>query len=454
MNPLESIPERMRSDIEKAAGIIRGEKRAIVVSHYDADGIGSAVILGEALERMGVESRCIIFHGLSEEELDIVCDLECDLIVMADMGASFVDELSSGCGRMIVLDHHKSPSMDSIDEREGFVFINPHTHGIDGGRSACGSTLSYLLALALDFRNADLAPVAMAGMIGDMQDLGGFDGVNKAVVDDAIDDGVVRTLGICPFPMTGSIGETIECTTEPYLKGITGDREAISGFLGKMGIGFDSPLRNLPPESLEMFNESVGFRLRSNSVAEDAITAAMRMRYLSIPHSMDISHLSSILDGCGRTENFQLVSDACRSMDFSKAEEVSRSYYKGIADSVYEVFSEMVQMDNVQHITVSRPSMTGILCGTIMRYLGDQDKPTLGMGMSDPEKVTFSSRGTSRLVSMGLNLAAAMRESGRSVGGNGGGHSIAAGGDCPHGRERDFVEAFDRIVGEQLHPIM
>jgi len=43
-----------------------------------------------------------------------------------------------------------------------------------------------------------------------------------------------------------------------------------------------------------------------------------------------------------------------------------------------------------------------------------------------------------------------MTEASRSVGGDGGGHDIAAGATIPTGEEESFVEAADSIVAEQL----
>jgi RecJ-like exonuclease len=43
-----------------------------------------------------------------------------------------------------------------------------------------------------------------------------------------------------------------------------------------------------------------------------------------------------------------------------------------------------------------------------------------------------------------------MREASRSVGGDGGGHDVAAGATIPAGTEEAFVEAADAIVGTQL----
>jgi RecJ-like exonuclease len=43
-----------------------------------------------------------------------------------------------------------------------------------------------------------------------------------------------------------------------------------------------------------------------------------------------------------------------------------------------------------------------------------------------------------------------MGEAARAVGGDGGGHDIAAGATIPAGTEPEFVERADRLVGDQL----
>jgi RecJ-like exonuclease len=43
-----------------------------------------------------------------------------------------------------------------------------------------------------------------------------------------------------------------------------------------------------------------------------------------------------------------------------------------------------------------------------------------------------------------------MGEASRAVGGDGGGHDIAAGATIPTGKETAFVEKADALVGEQL----
>jgi RecJ-like exonuclease len=59
-------------------------------------------------------------------------------------------------------------------------------------------------------------------------------------------------------------------------------------------------------------------------------------------------------------------------------------------------------------------------------------------------------RGTRELVARGLDLAAVMREAAKAVGGEGGGHHVAAGATIPPGREDEFLVIVDRMVAEQL----
>jgi single-stranded-DNA-specific exonuclease len=82
-------------------------------------------------------------------------------------------------------------------------------------------------------------------------------------------------------------------------------------------------------------------------------------------------------------------------------------------------------------------------------YFLDQEKPVIAI--SRVENVArMSTRGSQYLISKGLDLASACRVAAESVGGNGGGHDIAAGATVPADREGDFLDALDRIIGEQF----
>ena len=64
--------------------------------------------------------------------------------------------------------------------------------------------------------------------------------------------------------------------------------------------------------------------------------------------------------------------------------------------------------------------------------------------------VKVSARGNKLLISRGLDLSMALRKAAESVGGVGGGHTIASGASIPPGSEEMFLAYVDRMVGEQL----
>jgi len=90
----------------------------------------------------------------------------------------------------------------------------------------------------------------------------------------------------------------------------------------------------------------------------------------------------------------------------------------------------------------------GVVCGSAMRYLY-VDKPIFVLNRVE-DMIKVSARGNRILVSHGLDLSVAMKESAAQVGGNGGGHSVASGASIPLGTEDEFIQCVDQIVSQQL----
>ena len=90
-----------------------------------------------------------------------------------------------------------------------------------------------------------------------------------------------------------------------------------------------------------------------------------------------------------------------------------------------------------------------MIASTVVRYM-NPDMPFVAINQVD-ELVKVSGRGTRALVEKGLDLAFALREGAASVGGDGGGHNVAAGASIPPGTAKQFISKVDEIVGEQLN---
>ena len=89
-----------------------------------------------------------------------------------------------------------------------------------------------------------------------------------------------------------------------------------------------------------------------------------------------------------------------------------------------------------------------VVAGLGIRYLFT-DMPLLTLNHKG-DIVKISARGNKLLVSQGLDLSAALRKGAESVGGVGGGHTIASGASIPPGTEDKFVAVVDDIIGQQL----
>ena len=128
--------------------------------------------------------------------------------------------------------------------------------------------------------------------------------------------------------------------------------------------------------------------------------------------------------------------------------EVNAETRKSILTGIRTAEDNLTQLENVQWFDSSESGFTGIICGAVMSYIGDPSKPTIGYNGSEP-KAMLSSRATFPLLDKGVDMAVAMKQACESVGGNGGGHKIAAGGSIPRERRDDFLKKVDEIVGSQ-----
>ncbi|MGI0150793.1 MAG: DHH family phosphoesterase, partial [Thermoplasmata archaeon] len=95
-------------------------------------------------------------------------------------------------------------------------------------------------------------------------------------------------------------------------------------------------------------------------------------------------------------------------------------------------------------------ALAGTQAGLAMTYLLDPSRPVVVASPADDGPIHLSARGTTYLVGLGLDLATALREAARAVGGEGGGHRVASGATIPAGRLEEFLAHVDRIVGAQI----
>ncbi|MFB0569473.1 MAG: hypothetical protein ACETV0_07675, partial [Nitrososphaeria archaeon] len=151
--------------------------------------------------------------------------------IYVDLGAGQVERICSvnqGRNLVIVLDHHDTrPSEDAE-----VINLDPELYGISGEKEASASTVAYLFARALDPVNKDMAHLAI---IGSAEIPGPLVGLNEEPLKDALDQGLAETRGS---------GERRDVRILAMAKAVSYRRlSTMLSVMGSVGYYRDGPLR-------------------------------------------------------------------------------------------------------------------------------------------------------------------------------------------------------------------
>ena len=444
------VPSKLLTTLSHAADIVRGHDFIQIYSHYDADGVSAASIIAQTLLREGKEFRATLFTTLNDYNMDIIRSTKADCIIITDLGASYIDQLDAMKQDIVVLDHHTI-----ISEAQRICYANPHLYGIDGMTSGCGATMALLFSVTMNERNWDLVQVAFAGIAGDRQHINGLSGLNTYLLEQGKKRGFVEEMPGSLIP-AGDLMTQLFLTTDPYIRGVSGNEAGVAKLLDDAGIDRGKSYMDLTDNERRKLSSLIAVRLTQQGMLEQSMNEIARNRYYLKGLGMDAEYLSSVLNSCGRSGFGGMGISA--GMGDRKSIELGANLMK---DSDKDLVLNMVELDkkglnqrkHFQWFDSSDSGFTGMLCGISMQCIGDPNKPTIGMNRSK-EPVNLSSRGMWCQLDKGIDLAVAMREACNTVGGDGGGHRIAAGGSIPSEKVEEFLDVLDGILEKQLSSSM
>ncbi len=459
----------MHSKAKKIAERIRTHSEVKICSHIDADGIAAAGIASLALDGIGVEHSVTFVKNLDEQMIEELRNENKELVWFTDLGSGSLEMLSGL--NYVITDHHVPSDVQSrIDERQ-ILEVNPHRVGKDGVVDICGAGTTYLVAVALDRINTELAFLAVLGAIGDMQDQSNLKlvGTNRTIMEDGRRAGVLDWVMDARFfgRETKPIPRLLQYSNDPLLPGLTGNWHACREFLE----GIEVPLKNLngyrrwidlaPFESERILSELENLVVASGRNRDHARRLVGEV-YL-FPREEEGTELheakefATLLNACGRYEKANIGFALCKG-DREEALDEAHILLKGhrgaLVDSLRVAKNAgVVKMDYIQYFhggSKILDSVVGITAGMLMGS-GEVDSglPLFAFANSE-DGVKVSARGTRELVSKGLDLSIVMNTVCEKLGGVGGGHNIAAGATIPYGKEEELLEIADEIVGNQM----
>jgi len=469
--------ESFQNNAKKAADLIlktaeNGES-IHVVSHLDADGLAAAGIIGKALARLSASFHIHIKRWLDEKVASSIAADKPELIIFADLGSGNLDVLNSQLAdnRVIILDHHQTTEEASPT----FVHVNPHLHGIDGSRDLSGAGVAYFTAKVLDKANIDLAPIAVVGALGDLQDkyssrtLGG---ANNIIVEDAVTKGGLQTETDLLFfgRETRPIHKALAYTTVPFIPDISGQEDQSIAFLASIGITPKKgdkwrALRDLSEEEKKRLCSALADHLASKGLSGNvALNLIGRVYMLTYEEPWtplrDAREFSVLLNSTGRMGRTGLGVAICmgdRGAALEEASKVLYEYRRTITKYLSWLTEKPGRIEELSSIYavhgegIIDDKMIGTLSSILSTNLPKLEKPLIAYSAVQGEEFAkFSARTLDPLVRKGLNLGEILKIAAERYSGRGGGHNIAAGAQVPIKHVDAFIKLVDELVQKQL----
>jgi RecJ-like exonuclease len=443
-----------------------------VFSHLDADGVAAAGVIGKALFRLDARFRVRITQWVEERIVSQILSDRPDLVVFADLGSGYMDLLGQKLSdfRIVVLDHHQvvGESVDSC------VQVNPHLFGIDGARDVSGSGVAYFVAKALDKENVDMAPVAVVGALGDLQDKyeqRTLSGLNARIVKDAVGAGLLSVEKDLVFfgRETRPIHRTLASTTSPFIPGLSGEEDKSLAFLTELGIKPRDgdrwrALRDLSDEEKKRLCSALADYLVARGLHYQVSNLIGNVYVLCREEPWtplrDAREFAVLLNATGRMGRAGLGIAVCmgdRGMQLEGANKVLEEYRRTINKYLGWVMEKSERMREFENIYVVYgenfidDKIIGAVSSILSSSLPNPEKPLIAYANVEGEDVAkISARTTDAVVSKGVNLGDIMQAASARFQGKGGGHNVAAGAQVSLGHLSDFIKAVDELVGKQL----
>ena len=466
MADLEGLLARYGSLAPDVTRVVRSGKRILIVTHIDADGLCSGSTIFAALQRKGANAILRTVPDLDPRTIAGLSAQNFDLHIFTDLGSTLVEEIEKAFKeRYLVLDHHQIPEKDATNPS----VVNAWCYGFDGGNEACSSAMAYFFASALDSANDDLSPLAVVGALADRQDAGpgrSLTGLNRAAMEDAQARGLLTVAKDLMFTgrETRPIYEAIALTSSPFLKGLTGSKDAVLAALHQSGLtlkdgGTWRTISSLSLEEKMKLTEVIASTLGPADGATETIANLVGETYTfqfedSFTPLRDAREFGTLLNACGRMGAAGTGISIClgdRTEALKAAMKTLADYRSGINKALEALTSEPSRLE--QHGIVILVRGEGVvdekLLGPVISILTSspefKDKVVVGSAQSRDSDLKISSRVGDAFTGK-VNLGVIMREAAEAVDGVGGGHAMAAGAKIPSSK----AESFSRTVLERV----
>jgi single-stranded-DNA-specific exonuclease len=450
---------------DKISDCIKSKKSISITTHIDCDGLTSGSIIAKALIREG--AKCTL-RTSKEFSKNIVESFKTDsrnFHIVTDLGGGFAKELNQTLGDdWIILDHHQI----SEEEKDNQNVINAWKYGIDGGSEICAGGMAYLAAMAINDKNSDLSEIAVVSALGDRQDQGerkSFTGKNFEIANTAKELGLVEIdLDLLLVGReTRPLAEAIAFTSQPFIEGLTWNKETCLSILKSSGIKLKEEGRWRVPAELNEEEKKLVIKTITD-FSPDKNTTEVMSELIGYTYTFpkedkrsflrDGREYSTMLNSCGRINRSGVGMAICmgdRNQVLTEGEGILTDYRKKIKEYMNILSNERWRIsENENCIMVNGEdivpeTMTGTISSLIAGSPKNIGKIVILRTRGEGNTIKFSSRKSFGCKSK-INLSELMRTGAEKFDGIGGGHNAAAGAKITKDKLDEFLKYLELNV--------
>ncbi len=455
----KTLDESLSFFKDKISDCIKSKKSISVTTHIDCDGLTSGSIITKALIRAGARCTVRTSKEFSKKVIDSLKKDSRDFHVITDLAGGFANNLDESLGEnWVVLDHHQI----SEKEQDNQKVINAWKYGIDGGTEICAGGMAYLAAMALDDKNSDLSAIAVVSALGDRQDQGerkSFIGKNYEIANTAKEEGLVDIdLDLLLVGReTRPLPDALAFTSQPFIEGLTWNRDACLSLLNSSGIQLkDGGRWRVPAELNDEEKRSVIetiSKFTSGKNATEIMSELIGYTY-TFPREDKRSFLrdgrefSTMLNSCGRIGRSGVGIAVCmgdRNKILREGEIILTDYRKMIREYMNVLTNERWRVSEsktcvmVNGEGIVPEMMTGTISSLIAGSPKNAGKIVILRTGGEENTIKFSSRKSFGCKSE-INLSELMRTGAEKFDGVGGGHNAAAGAKITKDKLDGFLD--------------
>ena len=468
---MDGFLERAEEAADKIIDCSQGTDLSLV-SHWDADGVAAAATLSLSLSAKNISFKVKFVDSLTEEVIESMAKGGLPSVFI-DIGSGSLDSIGGKLsGRTVVLDHHQPQGSG-----EGVLQLNPCLYGFDGGKDLSASGTAFFVASSINREPEQLPVLGIVGALADLQDkneMRELRGLNALVVNEGEERGIVKVEEDLIFfgRETRPLMRALAGTFSFQIPGVTGDEAGAFKLLDSLQIDMKEhdmsrTISDLKKEEKQRLTAGLLQILVDRGMQLPSDLPFVGKAYTFIREdkwspTRDAREFSFLLNSLGRSNRFDLgmsLAMGYRGELLEQSIQVSQEYTSSIQTSIRSVLTVPGAITETEKLVIVRgedlidpnilsPVATILSTGTLFR----PNKLFVAVALEDDVNVKVSSRASYELATSGVNAGKIMELAAKAVGGQGGGHNVAAGATIPRRRVERFLERVGKLASEGITP--